>query len=79
MGGDGTVKYSVEAIYEEFCKTNSIEKTAKNIGCATSTARRVLREYGINLHEQSDAKSVECIDVNTLKVINKFLSIEEAA
>lgn len=79
LGGGGAVKYSIEAIYEEFCKTNSIEKTAKNIGCATSTARRVLKEYGINLHEQSDAKPVECIDVNTLKVVNRFLSIEEAA
>lgn len=79
MGGDGTVKYSVEAIYEDYLTTQSIEKTAKNIGCHVSTARRILREYGINLHEQSDAKPVEQIDTKTLQIIKQYTSIQEAA
>lgn len=79
MGGDGTVKYSVEAIYEDYLTTQSIEKTAKNIGCHVSTARRILREYGINLHEQSDAKPIEQIDTKTLQIIKQYTSIQEAA
>ena len=79
MGGDGTVKYSVEAVYEDYLITQSIEKTAKNIGCHPQTARRILREYGINNHEQSDAKPIEQIDTQTLKVIKQYTSIQEAA
>ena len=78
-GGGGTIKYNLAAIYEEYCKTNSIAQTAKNIGCHTNTARNVLREYGINLHEQSDAKPVEAIDPNTLKIVKQYPSIEQAA
>ena len=79
LGGGGTLKYSVENIYETFCELNSIEKTSKVIGCSIGTVRRVIREYGINLHEQSDAKSIEQIDPKTLKVIKKYFSIQEAA
>ena len=79
MGGGGAVKYSVEAVYEDYLITQSIEKTAKNIGCHTQTARRILREYGINNHEQSDAKPVEQIDTKNLKVIKQYTSIQEAA
>lgn len=78
-GGGGTLKYNLEAIYEDFQKTGSLEKTSKNIGCHVGTVRRVLREYGINLHEQSDAKPVEKIDPKTLKVIKSYSSIQEAA
>ena len=78
-GGGGVIKYSAEAIYEEYQKTNSIEKTAKNIGCGITTARNILREYGINKSEQSEAKPVENIDPTTLKVIKQFSSIQEAA
>lgn len=79
LGGGGTIKYSVEGVYEDYLKTNSIEKTAKNIGCHINTARRILREYGINNHEQSDAKPVEKIDTQTLEVIKQYTSIQEAA
>lgn len=79
LGGGGTIKYSVEAVYEDYLITQSIEKTAKNIGCHTNTARRILREYGINNHEQSDAKPIEQIDTQTLKIIKQYTSIQEAA
>lgn len=78
-GGDGVIKYSAEAVYETYCQLNSIEQTAKKIGCHINTARSILREYGINLHEQSDAKPVECIDTTTLQVIKQYTSIQEAA
>lgn len=78
-GGDGTIKYSIESIYEDYLITQNMTQTAKNIGCHIGTVRRVLREYDINLHEQSDAKPVEQIDPSTLKVIKKFFSIQEAA
>lgn len=78
-GGGGTLKYNLESIYEDFQKTGSLEKTSKNIGCHIGTVRRVLREYGINLHEQSDAKPVEKIHPQTLQVIKQYTSIQEAA
>jgi hypothetical protein len=52
MGGDGMVKYSVEAIYETYLYTNSMSKTANQIGCHVNTVRNVLHEFGINLSEQ---------------------------
>ena len=79
LGGGGALKYNIEAIYEEYQKVKSIKKTADNIGCSISTARKVLHEYGINLHEQSDSKPIEKIDPKTLKVIKKYLSIADAA
>lgn len=79
LGGDGTIKYSVETIYETYNQLKSVRQTANKIGCAESTVRRVLREYDINCHEQSDPKSIEKIDPNTLKVIKTYLSIQEAA
>lgn len=79
LGGGGTIKYSVETIYEDYCQTNSIQKTAKNIGCHPNTVRNVLREYGINHSEQQEAKSVQSINPNTLQIIKTFSSIEEAA
>lgn len=78
-GGSGTLKYNLEVVYEDYLVTQSIEKTAKNIGCHKNTVRRILREYGINLHEQSDAKPIEQIDTQTLKVIKQYTSIQEAA
>lgn len=79
LGGDGVLKYSIEAIYEDYCNTNSMLQTSKNIGCHIGTVRRVLREYGINNHEQSDAKPVQQIEPTTLQVIKTYTSIEEAA
>ena len=38
-----TLKYNLEAVYEDYLVTQSIEKTAKNIGCHTNTVRRILR------------------------------------
>ena len=79
LGGGGAIKYSIEMVYEDYCKTNNMAQTAKNIGCSVSTVRRVLREYGINNFEAQRAKPVQSIDPHTLKVIKIYSSIEEAA
>ena len=78
LGGSGVVKYSIETIYETFCQTNSMQKTAQQIGCHVNTVRSVLREYGINSSECQEAKPVECIDPTTLQTIRTFDSIQEA-
>lgn len=80
MGGGGTIKYSIEAIYEEYLKTQSLSLTAKNIGCHTNTARRVLNEYGItHFGEWQEGRKIQCVDPQTLNVIHTFNSITEAA
>lgn len=79
MGGDGMVKYSVEAIYETYLNTNSMSKTANQIGCHVNTVRNVLHEFGINLSEQQQDKPVECIDTETLEIVAIYPSIGEAA
>lgn len=79
MGGDGMIKYSVEAIYETYLKTNSMAKTANEIGCHINTVRKVLHEFNINLSDQQQDKSVERINPLTLKIEATYSSIGEAA
>lgn len=79
LGGDGAILYSVEAVYEDYLKTNSIKQTSKNIGCHENTARRILREYGIDKNELQQAKSIEQIEPTTLQSIKVYSSIQEAA
>lgn len=54
-------------------------QTAKNIKCSLGTVRRVLHEFGIDKSEIQENKPVEAIDPITLKIIQKYSSIQEAA
>lgn len=79
MGGKSGFKYDVEAVYQEFCKTQNLSQTAKNIGCHESTVRNIIRTYGINLSNLQENKIIEQIDPTTLQVIKRYASIQEAA
>lgn len=79
LGGGGTIKYSSEAIYEDYIKTQSMNQTAKNFSCHINTVRNVLKEYGIEHFNYQKAKNIDCIDTKTLKIIKTFYSIQEAA
>lgn len=79
LGGEGVVKYNMDAVYEDYNFTQSIKQTAKNFKCHENTVRNILREYGVDKTELQLAKPIECLDPRTLKVIKKFSSIQEAA
>lgn len=78
-GGNSGFKYDINAVYEDYLQTNNIAKTAKNIGCHTTTARNILHEFGVNGYEQQLEKPIECIDPKTLQVISQYSSIQDAA
>ena len=58
-GGDCGFFYDIDAVYEDYLKTNNIAKTAKNIGSSIGTARRILRLFDINGNELQEDKAIE--------------------
>lgn len=78
-GGNSGFYYDVEAIYEDYLKTQNINQTAKNVGCHFNTVRNIIRLYGINHSEMQQEKPVEKIDCETLQVIQIYDSIQSAA
>lgn len=78
-GGEARFYYDIEAIYEDYLRTQNISQTAKNIGCHVNTVRRIIRVHGINHSEMQLDKPVEQIDCKTLKVIHTFNTIKDAA
>ena len=79
LGGGGTVKYSIEAIYEDYCQTGNMQQTARNFGAHVNTVRNILKEYGINETAQQKEKVVHCIDPITLEIKYTFNSVQDAA
>ena len=78
-GGNSGFYYDIYSVWETFQKTQNISKTAKIIGCHTTTARNIIHAFGVNLEEQQLAKPVLKIDPTTLNIIAEYSSINEAA
>ena len=76
-GGEGSLEYDYSIIIQEYHKTQSIEQTAKNIGCSLSTVKRAIQEYNVPIYH-TRACGVQVIGYNDEETLS-FPSIKQAA
>ena len=85
LGGEGTQYYDYGLIKEKWESGLSSLEVAKLMGCSERTVFRALNAYDIDplLRKQrgiaKQSKAVYMLDLNTLKIIQQFASMNEAA
>lgn len=85
LGGEGTQYYDYKLIKEKWESGLSSLEVAKLMGCSERTVFRALNAYDIDplLRKQrgheKQSKAVYMLDLNTLEIIQRFPSMNEAA
>lgn len=77
-GGKGFY-YDLDKIYQDYLETNSMSKTAINVGCHVNTIRNILRVFGVDKTECQVSKPVEKIDILTKEALCTYSSLSDAA
>ena len=79
VGGNSGFHYNIDAIFEDYQKTNSLSETAKHFNCHYNTVKNILKIFGCeNFGEWQEEKPVEQIDPKTLTVITTYPSLRAA-
>ena len=79
LGGDGTFLYDYKKLVDLYLIHKSTKKVAEIADCHTHTVENALKTFNINAEGKKEKRPIKQIDPNTLKVINIYDSIGEAA
>ena len=79
LGGDGTFLYDYKKLVDLYLIHKSTKKVAEIADCHTHTVENALKTFNINAEGKKEKRPIKQIDPNTLKVINTYDSIGEAA
>lgn len=84
IGGDGKAYLDRELIYKTYRNVLNIKKTSELCKCSTESVSKILEEYNISQEEiqfnshSISRKPVAKIDKETDKIIDVYISIEDA-